>query len=120
MEANAGTGTGDPMKVLTLADWTGTVVETELFAQTCKSHGLAAVRSPLPGVTATVESFDNGRGFSLRLPRAGKPRQTRRHKTSRTPSCFAFRRQASGLRCPAAYDKIPGENRRTSEAHCRS
>jgi hypothetical protein len=33
MEANAGTGTGDPMKFLTLADSTG-MVETELFAQT--------------------------------------------------------------------------------------
>ena len=31
--------TGEPMKFLTLADWTG-MVETELFAQTYKSYGL--------------------------------------------------------------------------------
>jgi DNA polymerase III alpha subunit len=34
---------GKPMKFLTLADWTG-MVETELFAQTCKSSGLATRR----------------------------------------------------------------------------
>jgi DNA polymerase III alpha subunit len=45
--------TGEPMKFLTLADWTG-MVETELFAQTYKSYGLATVRYPAPEVTATV------------------------------------------------------------------
>ena len=65
--------TGEPMKFLTLADWTG-LVETELFAQTYKSYGLATVRYPVLEVTATVEPFDNGRGFSLRVGRAGKPR----------------------------------------------
>jgi DNA polymerase III alpha subunit len=45
--------TGKPMKFLTLADWTG-MVETELFAQTYKSYGLATVRYPAPEVTATV------------------------------------------------------------------
>jgi DNA polymerase III alpha subunit len=65
--------TGEPMKFLTLADWTG-MVETELFAQTYKSYGLATVRYPVLEVTATVESFENGRGFSLRVLRAGKPR----------------------------------------------
>src|SRR5262245_24965892 len=34
------------LKVLTLADWTG-MVETELFAQTYKSYGLATVRYPV-------------------------------------------------------------------------
>ena len=53
-----------PMKFLTLADWTG-MVETELFAQTYKSYGLATVRYPVLEVTATVEPFENGRGFSL-------------------------------------------------------
>jgi DNA-directed DNA polymerase III PolC len=66
--------TGEPMKFLTLADWTG-MVETELFAQTYKSYGLATVRYPVLEVTATVEPFENGRGFSLRVLRAGKPRQ---------------------------------------------
>ena len=65
--------TGEPMKFLTLADWTG-MVETELFAQTYKSYGLATVRYPVLEVTASVEPFENGRGFSLRVWRAGKPR----------------------------------------------
>jgi DNA polymerase III alpha subunit len=65
--------TGEPMKFLTLADWTG-IVETELFAPTYRSYGLATVRYPVLEVTATVEPFENGRGFSLRVHRAGKPR----------------------------------------------
>ena len=65
--------TGEPMKFMTLADWTG-IVETELFAQTYKNYGLATVRYPVLEVTATVEPFENGRGFSLRVQRAGKPR----------------------------------------------
>jgi error-prone DNA polymerase len=65
--------TGEPMKFLTLVDWTG-MVETELFAPTYRSYGLATVRYPVLEVTATVEPFENGRGFSLRVLRAGKPR----------------------------------------------
>jgi len=65
--------TGEPMKFLTLADWTG-MVETELFAQTYKTCGLATVRYPVLEITARVEPFENGRGFSLRALRAGKPR----------------------------------------------
>jgi DNA-directed DNA polymerase III PolC len=65
--------TGEPMKFLSLADWTG-IVETELFAQTYKSYGLATVRYPVLEIEARVEPFDNGRGFSLRVLRAGKPR----------------------------------------------
>ena len=52
--------TGEPMKFLTLADWTG-MVETELFAQTYKSYGLATVRYPVLEVEARVEPFENGR-----------------------------------------------------------
>jgi error-prone DNA polymerase len=66
--------TGEPMKFLSLADWTG-MVETELFAQTYKSYGLATVRYPVLEVKARVEPFENGRGFSLRVLSAGKPRQ---------------------------------------------
>jgi hypothetical protein len=33
------------------------------------------VRYPVLEVTATVEPFENGRDFSLRVLRAGKPRQ---------------------------------------------
>jgi hypothetical protein len=62
------------MKFLTLADWTG-MVETELLAQTYKSYGLATVRFPALEVEARVESFENGRGFSLRAIRAGPPRK---------------------------------------------
>jgi error-prone DNA polymerase len=65
--------TGEPMKFLTLADWTG-MVETEFFAQTYKNYALATVRYPVLGVTATVEPFENGRGFSLRALAARNPR----------------------------------------------
>jgi DNA polymerase III alpha subunit len=65
--------TGEPMKFLTLADWTG-IVETELFAQTYKNYGLATVRYPVLEVEARVEPYENGRGFSLRVLRAGPPR----------------------------------------------
>ena len=65
--------TGEPMKFLSLADWTG-IVETELFAQTYKSYALATVRYPVLEVEARVEPYDNQRGFSLRVMRAGKPR----------------------------------------------
>lgn len=65
--------TGEPMKFLSLADRTG-IIETELFAQTYKSYGLATVRYPVLEVEAKVEPFENGRGFSLRALRAGKPR----------------------------------------------
>jgi len=58
--------------------WTG-IVETELFAQTYKSYGLATVRYPVLEIEARVEHFDNGRGFSLRVLRAGKPRRSREH-----------------------------------------
>lgn len=67
--------TGEPMKFMTLADRTG-MVETELFADTYRSHGLATVRYPVLEVTATVEPFENGHGFTLRVHRAGKPRTT--------------------------------------------
>jgi DNA polymerase III alpha subunit len=52
--------TGEPMKFLTLADWTG-MVETELFAQTYKSYGVATVRYPVLEIEARVEPFENGR-----------------------------------------------------------
>ena len=55
-------------------DWTG-MVETELFAQTSMNHVLATVRYPVLEVTAMAEPFENGRGFSLRVLRAGKIRE---------------------------------------------
>jgi DNA polymerase III alpha subunit len=65
--------TGEPMKFLSIADHTG-IVETELFAATYQSYGLATARYPVLEIEATVEPFENGRGFSLRVHRAGKPR----------------------------------------------
>ena len=65
---------GEPMKFLTLCDPTG-MVETELFARTYKRHALATVRYPVLEVTATVEPFENGKGFTLRVHHAGKPRE---------------------------------------------
>jgi DNA-directed DNA polymerase III PolC len=65
--------TGEPMKFLSLADWTG-IIETELFAPTYRSYGLATVRYPVLEIEARVEPFENGRGYSLRALRAGKPR----------------------------------------------
>jgi DNA polymerase III alpha subunit len=66
--------TGEPMKFLSLADWTG-IVQTELFAPTYRSYGLATVRYPVLEVEARVEPYENGRGFSLRVLRAGQPRR---------------------------------------------
>ena len=71
--------TGEPMKFLTLADWPG-IVKTELFAKTNKNYELATVRYPVQEVTATVEPFENGRGFSLRVLRAGTQVNCQRHR----------------------------------------
>jgi DNA-directed DNA polymerase III PolC len=65
--------TGEPMKFLSLADWTG-IIETELFAKTYRSYGLATVRYPVLEIEARVEAFENGRGFTLRALAARRPR----------------------------------------------
>ncbi len=65
--------TGEPMKFITIADRTG-IAETELFARTYRSYGLNTVRYRVLEITATVEPFENGRGFSLRVHRASAPR----------------------------------------------
>lgn len=65
--------TGEPMKFLSLADWTG-IIETELFAKTYRSYGLATVRYPVLEIEARVEPFENGRGFTLRALAARQPR----------------------------------------------
>ena len=66
-----------PHIVNAIADWTG-VAETELFAKTYKSYGLNTVRYRVLEITATVEPFENGRGHTLRVLRAGKPRKKQR------------------------------------------
>ncbi|HSU55605.1 MAG TPA: hypothetical protein VLT36_16235, partial [Candidatus Dormibacteraeota bacterium] len=68
--------TGEPMKFITIADRTG-IVETELFAKTYQSYGLNTVRYRVLEITATVEPFENGRGFTLRVFRAEKPSERR-------------------------------------------
>jgi DNA polymerase III alpha subunit/nucleotidyltransferase/DNA polymerase involved in DNA repair len=65
--------TGEPMKFITIADRTG-IIETELFAKTYQSYGLNTVRYRVLEITATVEPFENGRGHTLRVIRAEKPR----------------------------------------------
>ncbi|MCC6233576.1 MAG: DNA polymerase IV [Verrucomicrobiales bacterium] len=66
--------TGEPMKFLTVADRSD-IASTDLFAETYRSYGLATVRYPVLEVTAKVEPYENGRGWTLRALRAGKPRQ---------------------------------------------
>lgn len=65
--------TGEPMKFLTIVDRSD-IASTDLFADTYRSYGLATVRYPVLEVTAKVEPFENGRGWTLRALRAGKPR----------------------------------------------
>ncbi len=69
--------TGELMKFMTIADRTG-LVETDLFADTYRAYGLATIRYPVLEVTARVEPYENGNGYSLRVLRAGKPRHRRR------------------------------------------
>jgi len=69
--------TGEPMKFLTITDWTG-IIETELFARTYQSYGLNTIRYRVLEITATVEPFENNRGHTLRVLRAGKPRERNR------------------------------------------
>ena len=71
-------GGGECMQFVTLADRTG-MVETELFANTYRLHGLAIVRYPVLEVTATVEPFEIGRGFTgPGNPGAGQTFKSRR------------------------------------------
>ena len=65
--------TGEPMKFLTPGDWTR-MVEAELFEQTYRNYGLATVHFPVLEMEAMAEPFEDGRGFSLRLLRAGRSR----------------------------------------------
>ncbi len=44
------------------------------WAFTTPSYGLVTIRDPVPEVTPIVDSFEIGRGFPLRVQRAGKPR----------------------------------------------
>ncbi|MCX8108357.1 MAG: hypothetical protein N3G20_06090, partial [Verrucomicrobiae bacterium] len=77
--------TGEPMKFLTVADYTG-ILETELFATTYKTYGLTTVRYPVLELTGRVETFENGRGFTLRVLRVSPPRVQTKSMANGTPS----------------------------------
>jgi hypothetical protein len=66
------------------------MVETELFAQTYKNYGLATVRYPVLEVVAKVEPFENRRGFSLRVIRAGKPRSRQGNLKNGNDCCSIY------------------------------
>ena len=51
------------------------MMEAELFGGVYRRFGLATVRYPVLEVTATVEPFENGNGYNLRVHRAGRPRR---------------------------------------------
>ena len=68
---------GEPMKFMSIADWTG-IIETELFADIYKRFGLTAARHPVLAITATVMPFENRLGHTLRVHHVCEP--TRRTK----------------------------------------
>jgi len=51
------------------------MVKTKLFPATNRSFRLATVRDPVLEVVAAVETYENSRGFSLRVVRAGRLRE---------------------------------------------
>lgn len=59
------------MKFLTLADWTG-FVEVSLFARTYREYGHLTVK-PVLSIEATVDPYDNRKGFSLSGMRVVSP-----------------------------------------------
>jgi DNA polymerase III alpha subunit len=61
---------GQPMKFISLCDYTG-FVETEMFAAVYRAFGLETIKSPVIEVEGFVEAFENGKGFTLRVLRAG-------------------------------------------------
>jgi DNA polymerase III alpha subunit len=64
---------GELMKFMTLVDRSG-IVETELFAEGYRRHGLITLRYPVLEVEATVEPFENGGGHTLRIHSVRRPR----------------------------------------------
>ena len=84
--------TGDPMKFVTLCDYTG-FIECEIFADSYKRWGLATVRWPVIEVQATVAVFENGNGFTLNAHRICKPRTAAPSKSTsrkREPESSSF------------------------------
>jgi DNA-directed DNA polymerase III PolC len=67
---------GDPMKFITVADWSGTL-EAYLFANVYKSYGLQTIKWPVLELEGIVEPFEGGTGYALRVLRVGKARSVR-------------------------------------------
>ncbi|GAB4164413.1 MAG: hypothetical protein Fur0032_00220 [Terrimicrobiaceae bacterium] len=65
---------GRPMKFLSLCDPTG-IVECELFARTYARYGTETIRHPVIEVTADVQPFENGNGFTLNVVGVRKARR---------------------------------------------
>jgi len=57
-----------------------------LFARTYQTYGLNTVRNRVLEITATVESFENNRGHSLRVLSAGKPRTLKELRSINPPA----------------------------------
>jgi hypothetical protein len=60
------------MKFISLCDYTS-FVETELFAAVYEAFGMETIKSPLIEVEGTVEPFENGKGFTLRVLKMRQP-----------------------------------------------
>jgi len=60
------------------------MVETELFAKTYRSYGLATIRYPVLESPPRSNPSQNNRGFSLRVHRAGKPQGRKRRNRDPT------------------------------------
>ena len=68
--------TGEPMKFLTIADWTG-IIETELFARTYQSYGLNTIRYRVLKSPRRWNRSKRSSGAYVTRLRAGKPRVRR-------------------------------------------
>ncbi len=63
---------GQPMKFVSLCDYTG-FVETELFATVYKAFGMETIKSPVIEVEGFVEPFENKKGYTLRVLKVTTP-----------------------------------------------
>ena len=63
---------GQPMKFVSLCDYTG-FVETELFAAVYKAFGMETIKSPVVAMEGFVEPFENKKGYTLRVIRVRQP-----------------------------------------------
>ncbi len=63
---------GQPMKFVSLCDYTG-LVETEMFAAVYRAFGMETIKSPVIEVEGIVMPFENGKGYTLRVLRVATP-----------------------------------------------